>query len=121
MDLFEEPGNLSVSLKYCIGKELADGYGIVLIGNYLENVIGLADWNKMEAAGAVFLPNAGTGSLYPRLSGGYSFTTRQEFTYWASTLLNSKFTLLLIDESELYIGKRAPYIPCAVRLVQDVE
>ena len=120
-DLFEEPGNLSVSLKYCIGKELADGYGIVLIGNYLENVIGLADWNKMEAAGAVFLPNAGTGSLYPRLSGGYSFTTRQEFTYWASTLLNSKFTLLLIDESELYIGKRAPYIPCAVRLVQDVE
>ena len=122
-DLFEMPANLSVSLVRAVCYK-GHGGGMNIVGSYNDNNISLEDWYKLENAGAVFLPQAGTGR-YHETTTRYGWDWEEEFSYWTSTIRNSdgKTRAYYVgnNDGNLGIFYRDTYVPCAVRLVQNVK
>ena len=80
------------------------------------NTYSLAQWDKMEMAGAIFLPIGG----YRNGSTTYSITT--EGWYWSSTQQNvgAAYALKIISSSKSVTSKTR-YSGCSVRLVREIE
>lgn len=88
-------------------------------GGMNENKIDLASWNKMEVAGAVFLPITG-------IAKNAVISNVDEGCYWSTTYYNNSnryyakclnFKNILLSVSD----NQYRYHGCAVRLVRDVE
>ncbi len=87
--------------------------------NYSANTITLENWEKLEAAGCVFLPSTGTrsynsGNVISNASNGY---------YWSSTSKASGgqvYYVTFSDSNYQRTGQNRQY-GCAVRLVRDVN
>ena len=87
-------------------------------GDYAQNTYSIADWEKMETNGAVFLPAAGkrngtngTGVNYVGRFGSYWSSSAE--VYWRSDLLSFN--------SSVYTGSDMRNYGLSVRLVKDVE
>lgn len=85
---------------------------------YTANNYTVEDWNKMELAGAIFLPATGnrSGTNYPNYTKSYGY-------YWSASRYNSTtakyfyFANTSLSTTQ-YISKSTG---CAVRLVKDVD
>lgn len=99
---------------------------------YNQNRYSLEQWEKLEAAGAVFLPAAGWIETWlTDIYGGeeyvpFPFQLYGNFTgaYWSSTLGYSQASYLLMqfegNGHKLGTGTNPLYTGCSVRLVRDV-
>ena len=87
--------------------EFKPGYG-----DWRKNPYDEKQWKIMEAAGAVFLPNAGQRS-------GESFSTVNGPGYWSSTSYDaSNVYYYSVNNSQGKVSKTSPYIGKPVRLVR---
>ena len=78
------------------------------------------DWQKMEAAGAVFLPRAGF-YYYLEANGGDVFSY-DDGRYWSSSALNSETSYLLFGSGSIELGRWTTlwYNKLSVRLVRKI-
>ena len=87
-------------------------------GGYGQNIYSIADWAKMEANGAVFLPSAGYRD------GTDVYDVGSDGDYWSSSADSYGYADYL-DFGSDYVGAsngyRSRYLGLSVRLVQDVE
>ena len=86
-------------------------------GDYAQNTYSTADWAKMEANGAVFLPAAGDRDVTNISHVG------THGTYWSSSAYEDKWAgnLTLFSGDVNYSGACGRYVGNSVRLVQEVE
>ena len=109
------PSDLSITLKY----STIESPSLPLrTGHFTDNIISLSDWNKLENAGAVFLPLSGT------FSGNGEWY--EIFAYWSSSVVDKdgkkKGNALLVEDGGVistYPYDFDFYYP--VRLVQDAN
>ena len=82
------------------------------------NIISAADWAKMEAAGAVFLPKAGYNER------GYTYINTYRACYWTSSPSGSNMANYYLHQSETSVGvsystnRNSRF---SVRLVHDID
>lgn len=76
--------------------------------NYTNNLYSSAQWKQMEAAGAIFLPNAGSYSVF----------------YWSSTVSCTSsyeaYALLYYGRGSVLVSSFSKCDGCSVRLVRDL-
>lgn len=88
--------------------------------NFSANTVSLADWEKLEKAGCVFLPATGQ-RIY---SSGNIIQEETSLWYWTTTADtgSGQALALYIKDGTLAPNKKsARYLGCAVRLVRDVK
>ena len=88
--------------------------------NFSSNAISLADWEKLEKAGCVFLP--ATGQRF--YSSGNIIQEETSLWYWTTTAdtgSGQSLALYIKDGTLAPNKKSARYIGCAVRLIRDVN
>ena len=79
--------------------------------DYANNQTFTADqWSRLEAAGAVFLPAAGCGTVWYVRLWGY---------YWSATERNADFVYVFYFFLSGMDSNSDRYTPCSVRLVED--
>lgn len=86
---------------------------------YTSFVVSDADWYKMEAAGATFLPDGGNRN-------GTSFSTSTGSLYWSSSKAETNKAMQLLFTNTTLVTQNNSYLSnisrgCMVRLVKDVE
>ena len=113
-DNFVMPSDLSITLKYCSIDNPSHPFRR---GDFSDNVIFLSDWNKLENAGAVFLPMGGT--INPNTNKWY-----EKLVYWSSSVVDKKGekkgdALLVESVISTYPYDFDFFYP--VRLVQDTN
>ena len=123
-DYVQMPSDLNVTLKACYYSK--NYTGIHIKGEFGDNIISLAEWTKLENAGAVFLPAAGRVYDTHTDDGGWKYNSG-EFAYWTSSVRKKNngeyepYLFYLFDNNEIGSWQNVTYAPHAVRLVQDVE
>ena len=90
--------------------------------NYKDNIYTTIDWEKMETAGAVFLPSAGC-----KIGEGLdSYSNDSDGHYWSASCENGKNEydngahLIFFGANVLYVNVAETIGNVSVRLVKDI-